>query len=661
MTATLLARTAESIYWAGRYLERAEGMARIVLVHGDTHVDLPVGEDVGWWPLLAIAGLEQAFLRRPATSGAVPPSSGRRGPAAEAEVVEFLLHHGENPAAVLATVEAARHALRLARPAVPAEMYELGNELWLALREQAGELSTRHARVRWLREVIAGCQRINGALWATMRRDTGLAFYRLGQHLERADLVCRVLAVRAEDALGEGGGTSYDEVRAMSVMRSLAAYQPFRSIMPARPARGSAVHFLLHDEAFPRAVAACLAEILDQLKTLPQIDDALTTCADASVRLAGAGPVNLSVPSLRALIADLQPMLATIHQRLDAAYFHGGSMGASGDAAEPRRGAPRPVAPRRTDRARSHGALRGRRFRVSHRTIYRYEAPADESYNEVHLRPRDTFRQRCLAFNLEVTPSPHVLTEHLDAFGNRLAIFAVRGPFEVLSVVSTSDVVVSPPESPPVGAPWESVRALLDRDRRASAIEARRYRAPSRLVGSSPLLSDYALPSFAPGRPFTEAVVDLCGRIYDDFTYEPGFTSVTTPLLEVFEQRRGVCQDFAHLAIACLRSVGLSARYVSGYVEPATPPEAEQHNDNVASHAWVSAYLPGWGWLDVDPTNNGLVADAHVTTAWGRDYLDVSPLRGTVEGGGSSHHLEVAVEVLPMELNELWTSAAAQE
>lgn len=661
MTTTLLARTAESIYWAGRYLERVEGMARIVLVHGDTHFDLPVGEDVGWSPLLAIGGLEQAFFRRQETAAGARLSLGRRGPAPEALVVEFLLHAAENPAAVLATVEAARRALRLARPAVPAEMYELGHELWLGLRDQVGELSTRDGRVRWLREAIAGCQRMNGVLWATMRRDAGVAFYRVGQHLERADLVCRVLAVRAEDALGEGAGTSYDDVRAMGVMRSLAAYQPFRSTMPARPARGSAVQFLLHDEAFPRAVAACLAEIRDQLKPLPQIDDALATCADASVRLAGAGAGELAASSLRALIADLQPMLMMIHHRLDTTYFHTGPMGPNRDRGEQHPSRPRSVAERRRDPDPSYRELTGRRFRVTHRTTYRYEAPADESYNEVHLRPRDTARQRCLSYNLEVTPGPHALTEHIDTFGNRLATFAVRGPFEVLSVVSASDLVVGPAESPPVGAPWESVRALLDRDRRAPAREARRYRAPSRLVGSSPLLVDYALTSFAPGRPFTEAVVDLCARIHDEFTYEPGFTSVTTPLLEVFEQRRGVCQDFAHLAIGCLRSLGLSARYVSGYVEPAAPSRAEQPNDNVASHAWVSTYLPGWGWLDVDPTNNGLVTDSHVTTAWGRDYLDVSPLRGTVEGGGSSHRLEVAVEVLPLRLADVWTASSREE
>jgi transglutaminase-like putative cysteine protease len=139
--------------------------------------------------------------------------------------------------------------------------------------------------------------------------------------------------------------------------------------------------------------------------------------------------------------------------------------------------------------------------------------------------------------------------------------------------------------------------------------------------------------------------VDLAGRVHRGFVYEPGFTSITTPLLEMFEHRRGVCQDFAHLIVGCLRSLGLSARYVSGYIETSPPPGEERLVGADASHAWASAYLPGWGWVDIDPTNDQFVAESYVTTAWGRDYWDVSPLRGSVEGGGGSHHLDVAVDV----------------
>lgn len=159
-------------------------------------------------------------------------------------------------------------------------------------------------------------------------------------------------------------------------------------------------------------------------------------------------------------------------------------------------------------------------------------------------------------------------------------------------------------------------------------------------------LEKYALSSFPRGRPLVEAVVDLAERIHLDFVYEPGFTSVTTPLSDVFCYRRGVCQDFAHLAIGCLRSMDLAARYVSGYLETIPPPGQEKLVGIDASHAWLSVYVPGWGWVDVDPTNNQLASNQYITTAWGRDYWDVSPLRGSVEGGGESHTLDVAVDVV---------------
>jgi transglutaminase-like putative cysteine protease len=158
-------------------------------------------------------------------------------------------------------------------------------------------------------------------------------------------------------------------------------------------------------------------------------------------------------------------------------------------------------------------------------------------------------------------------------------------------------------------------------------------------------LAEYAEGSFHPGRPLVEAVLDLTDRVYREFQYEPGFTSIATPLLEVLEQRRGVCQDFAHLMIGCIRSLGLAARYVSGYIETFPPPGQERLVGADASHAWASVYLPGWGWVDVDPTNDQFVAESYITTGWGRDYWDVSPLRGSVEGGGGSHRLDVAVDV----------------
>jgi transglutaminase-like putative cysteine protease len=282
---------------------------------------------------------------------------------------------------------------------------------------------------------------------------------------------------------------------------------------------------------------------------------------------------------------------------------------------------------------------------VSHRTTYEYSGPVEQSYNEAHLRPRATDRQHCDLHTLAIDPEPTSRSEYTDSFGNTVTIFVVEGGFDRLSVTATSEVTVRRAPPPPPSLPWESAQWLLDIDRQSGSRDARQYRAPSRLVPASPELAEYALPSFGAGRPLVDAVVDLAGRIHEDFVYEPGFTSVTTPLLEVLEYRRGVCQDFAHLAVGCVRSIGLAARYVSGYIETIPPPGQPHLLGADASHAWFSVYVPGWGWIDVDPTNDQLVSDSYVTTAWGRDYWDVSPLRGSVEGGGSSHTLDVAVDV----------------
>jgi transglutaminase-like putative cysteine protease len=284
-------------------------------------------------------------------------------------------------------------------------------------------------------------------------------------------------------------------------------------------------------------------------------------------------------------------------------------------------------------------------YRVTHTTTYEYAAMVEQSYNEAHLRPRPTDHQVCLEHTLSIDPAPSTRFESVDPFGNSVATFVVQGGFDRMAVTATSEVEVSPPPPPPAGPPWESVRTLLEIDRQTSARDARRCRAPSRLIPTSGALADYAQGSFEPGRPLVESVMDLTARIYREFHYEPGFTSISTPLLEVFEHRRGVCQDFAHLMIGCIRSLGLAARYVSGYIETFPPPGQTHLVGADASHAWASVYLPGWGWVDVDPTNDQFVAASYITTAWGRDYWDVSPLRGSVEGGGGSHHLDVAVDV----------------
>ncbi len=312
----LLARMAEAAYWAGRHLERAEGTARIVQVHTDAHVDMPVGEDVGWEPLLAIAGVDSEFAERYST--AAGPDATR---AAEEDVIEFLLHGDGNASSILASLTAARENLRTARPVVPREAWEACNNLWLSSTDHLAEADSREGRVRWLRRVIAGCQCIHGILLGTMSRDEAMSFLVLGQNIERADLTTRVLDVRSESLHPRGADDPYDVVHWMAVLRSLAAYQPFRRAMPARPQGGSTLRFLLQDDRFPRAVGACLTEARAQLKVLPHSERAQEACQNASMVVTAAPVARLAVSGLAEFLEDIQLALVEIHQRIDDAYF----------------------------------------------------------------------------------------------------------------------------------------------------------------------------------------------------------------------------------------------------------------------------------------------------------------------------------------------------
>jgi transglutaminase-like putative cysteine protease len=289
------------------------------------------------------------------------------------------------------------------------------------------------------------------------------------------------------------------------------------------------------------------------------------------------------------------------------------------------------------------------RYRVTHQTEYVYESVVSSSFGEAHLAPRDLPDQHCRTTQVRVVPEPSEQREHVDYFGNRTLYFAVLRPHTKLTVTSTSEVDVSPR---PGGMPllgdqsWELVRDRLRNEHTDDVVEAREFVIESPLVTVSPAVREYAAASFPPGRAMTEAIVDLASRIHTDFAYKPGATSVTTALDEVLEQREGVCQDFAHLAIACARSVGLAARYVSGYLETDPPPGRPKLQGADVSHAWMSAFLPDAGWIDIDPTNDQLVSDRYVTTAWGRDYGDVPPLKGVIYTESSKNELRVQVDVV---------------
>lgn len=289
------------------------------------------------------------------------------------------------------------------------------------------------------------------------------------------------------------------------------------------------------------------------------------------------------------------------------------------------------------------------KYRVTHSNEFIYKTQVGLCYNEARILPRDLAHQKVLSAGLQIVPSPDDHYERYDYFGNRTAYFSIEKPYEKLVVTATSEVQVDL-QNPLEGAAsvaWEIARERLHNGRSEEIIEATQFALDSPIVKSDALLKEYADASFLPGRPLDEAVQDLMQRIYAEFQYDPEFSTIATPLKEVMTQRRGVCQDFAHLAIGCLRSLGLAARYVSGYIETMPPPGKERLVGADASHAWFSVFHPGAGWIDFDPTNNQLPSDRHITVAWGRDYADVTPLRGVAFGGGE-HKLKVAVDVLPI-------------
>jgi transglutaminase-like putative cysteine protease len=289
------------------------------------------------------------------------------------------------------------------------------------------------------------------------------------------------------------------------------------------------------------------------------------------------------------------------------------------------------------------------RYQVRHLTEYTYADPVSLSHHLVHLSPRADKGQVAGRRELNITPSPAFRRERIDAFGNRVTHFSIEEPHRRLTVETQFEVEVPPAERPPLLFPasWESVRDRLRAARRADSVEAYSYTFDSAHARASKALAAYAAPSFPADRPFLDAVMDLTRRIHEEFVYDPRATTIATPLSQVLEAKRGVCQDFAHLQIGCLRSLGLPCRYVSGYLLTRPPPGRDRLVGADASHAWVSVHMPDFGWVDFDPTNGVLPAEQHVTVACGRDFADVTPVRGVILGGGA-HELRVEVDVAPI-------------
>ena len=288
------------------------------------------------------------------------------------------------------------------------------------------------------------------------------------------------------------------------------------------------------------------------------------------------------------------------------------------------------------------------KYKLVHTSAYDYSRPVSHSYNQAHLIPRSTALQACLDFKFDIEPIADDFSTRKDVYGNQVAYFDIRLPHRRFVVTATSQVEVTQ------GHSWQALKDtgitvgetqnILQEAASTEARLNREFMLDSDFVFRNKSVRDFAASVLSKKLPIRLAVENLMDKIFKEFEYDPHFTDTATPLETVLDHKRGVCQDFAHLAIACLRSHGLAARYVSGYLETRPPPGEKKLVGSDASHAWFSVYVPGEGWLDFDPTNNLIPSGQHITLAWGRDYFDVTPLKGVLYGGGN-HGVSVAVDV----------------
>lgn len=288
-------------------------------------------------------------------------------------------------------------------------------------------------------------------------------------------------------------------------------------------------------------------------------------------------------------------------------------------------------------------------YKVRHTTRYQYQSPVSLCHNIVFQLPADNALQKTESYEYRILPEPNFKAERRDFFNNKYIYFSVQKTHSELVVENNSKVTVKRPAwldvNPSKTPAWEDVAASL---KSVDALnDTRQFYLESPLVQFISGVREYALQSFMPRRPIMEAMLDLNSRIYNDFIYTPGFTEVSTPLEDVFKYKKGVCQDFAHFGLACVRLLGLAAMYVSGYIETIPPKGKPKLVGSDASHAWMSLYIPEMGWVEFDSTNNLLVGEKHIRAATGRDFSDVVPLKGIVySGGGQVMH--VTVDVTPL-------------
>ena len=290
------------------------------------------------------------------------------------------------------------------------------------------------------------------------------------------------------------------------------------------------------------------------------------------------------------------------------------------------------------------------RFLVRHTTHYKYSDRVTRCYNLAHIIPRDTARQHCVTNRITLSPLPANTHKLTDYFGNKTLHFEIQKPHTELVITAESEVQITDKNKElnlDLGVSYDEALEYLSKANKQETVEAREFLLNSPMIECSEALADYARPSFAKERSLKACVSELTTRIFREFSYDPQFSTVATPLTEVLKHKRGVCQDFAHLQVGCLRSMGIPAKYVSGYIETLPKPGEQKLVGADATHAWIAYFCPEEGWIEFDPTND-VLADSdgqHIVTAFGRDYYDVTPVKGVIFGGGESPVLSVSVDV----------------
>ena len=288
------------------------------------------------------------------------------------------------------------------------------------------------------------------------------------------------------------------------------------------------------------------------------------------------------------------------------------------------------------------------RFRVRHETRYKYASRVTHCYNLAYIVPGNTARQRCIKNTITVSPRPVVSTRRSDYFGNEAYHFEIQRPHTELIITALSEVQMTDSGTGlnlELGTTYGEALGFLRRSTTQESIEASEFLLSSPMIKVIDELAEYARPSFHKDRSLKACVSDLTSRIFHEFSYDPHFTTIATPLSDVLKHKRGVCQDFAHLQVGCLRAMGIPAKYVSGYIETLPLPGVEKLVGADATHAWIAYFSPQEGWVEFDPTNNTSANSQHIVTALGRDYYDVTPVKGVIFGGGRNPVLNVSVDV----------------